>query len=352
MNTASIHTGSSSTRRQFLKTAAASLAYATAPYVLGSDKAGSRPPIVGSGEHKYECIHDWGALPDGIVYGNTHGVAQDSEGFIYISHTVHESSPLDHTVVVFDREGRFVRSWGGAYKGGAHGLHHVVENGVEYFYICDTQRKLLVKTTLTGDLVWSRGCPYEESGLYKQPEEYIPTNVATAPDGRVFVSDGYGRNYVHVYRPDGSYVKSFGGSGRSAGRLWVPHGLMVDTRGDAPVLAIADRSNSRIAYYSLDGEHLSVVGGDLRRPCHFHERNGVLLIPDLQSRVTLFDRSNRLITHLGDGGTYEGLRDKARSAFTPGKFVAPHGAIFDRDGNIFVVEWVTVGRVTKLQRVT
>ena len=72
----------------------------------------------------------------------------------------------------------------------------------------------------------------------------------------------------------------------------------------------------------------------------------------LKSRVTLFDRNDTLIAHLGDGGDFAGIRTQGREAFTPGKFIAPHGGIFDSHGNIFIVEWVEVGRVTKLRRVS
>ncbi|MEO7652385.1 MAG: hypothetical protein ABIZ80_18120 [Bryobacteraceae bacterium] len=94
----------------------------------------------------------------------------------------------------------------------------------------------------------------------------------------------------------------------------------------------------------------------VRWPSVFDFRGDLLLMPDLKAVVTLFDRSNKPIVHLGDGRqpdgkTFEGIRDKERSAFAAGQFVAPHGACFDRAGNIFVSEWVEVGRVTKLRRV-
>lgn len=338
-------------RRQFIRTVvAASTAAMAAPYVRTADRTGAHLPVVGTGEHVYECIHDWGELPSGIVYGNTHGVAQDAMGFIHVLHTVHASSPRGDAVVVFDPAGRFVRSWGAEFRGGAHGMHLARENGREYFYLCDTVRRLLVKTTLAGEVIWTRGCPFE-TGLYKQLDEYRPTNVATAPDGTVFVADGYGRNFIHVYHPDGSYQRSFGGTGDGPGRLSVPHGLMVDTRGEQPRLVVADRKNRRLQYFSLDGRALAVVTEELRQPCHFDQRGPVLLIPDLKSRVTLFDGQDRLITHLGDGGDFIGLRTQPRTAFTPGRFVAPHSAIFGHDGDIFVVEWVEVGRVTRLRRI-
>ncbi len=338
-------------RRQFLKTGATvSAAIATgAPFIIAQDKAGAKAPILGSGAHQYEAIHDWGALPADIAYGNTHGVAEDSQGRIYIKHTVHKTSMKADAVVVFDAEGKFITSWGAEFRGGAHGMHIVKEGKDEFFYLCDTGRKKVVKTTLEGKVVWERGCP-SETGGYKSPTEYVPTNVATAPDGTVFVADGYGRNYIHIYKPDGTYVKTFGGSGKTPGHTSTPHGLMVDTRGPKPLLAVADRNNRRIQYFTLEGEHAGFVTEELRAPCHFHLHGTDLLIPDLEARVTIFNKENKLITHLGDGGHYNGIRDKARSAFSPGKFVAPHGGIFDRQGNIFIVEWVEVGRVTKLRK--
>ena len=340
-------------RRDFIRLGAtASAAFlAGAPFIRAADKAGNRTAVVGSGEHTYEAIHDWGELPADIAYGNTHGVAEDAQGRIYIKHTVHASSRKADAVVVFDADGKFIKSWGAEFKGGAHGMHLAREGGKEYFYLCDTARRKLVKTTLDGEVVWERGCP-DETGGYKGENEYIPTNVAIAPDGTVFVADGYGRNYIHIYRPDGTYVRTFGGSGKAPGHMRTPHGLMVDTRGTEPLLVVADRSNARLQYFTLEGKHVKFVTEELREPCHFHQRGDLLLIPDLKSRVTLFDRNNKLVAHLGDGGDYKGVRDKAREAFTPGKFVAPHSAIFDSHGNIFVVEWVEVGRVTKLRKVS
>ena len=125
---------SESSRRQFLGTAAA--AVAAAPVILGAtNKAGGAKPILGEGEHKYEAIHDWGELPSRIKYGNTHGVVRDSQGHIYVHHTVHATSESADSVVVFDDKGKFVRSWGKQYKGGAHGLHLQKEGNTEYLYL-------------------------------------------------------------------------------------------------------------------------------------------------------------------------------------------------------------------------
>lgn len=333
-------------RREVLATGAA-LALG-APRIFAQDKSGLGPIILGDGAHRYEAIHDWGQLPANQKYGNTHGVCEDSQGRIYIKHTVGAGAAREDAVVVYDADGKFVTSWGREFKGGAHGLHIRREGADEFLYLCDCVRGVVEKTDLKGEPVWTLKAP-PQAGVYGNPADFKPTNVAIAPNGDVYVGDGYGRSWIHHYTAKAEYVRSFGGPGKEAGRLNCPHGLMVDTRGAAPRLVVADRGNRRLQYFGLDGRHLGFVTSELRSPCHFHERGGVLVIPDLEARVTLFDQDNKLIVHLGDGGSFA-LRAKPRSEFIPGKFIAPHSAIFDHAGNIFVVEWVEAGRVTKLRK--
>jgi hypothetical protein len=116
---------------------------------------------VGEGDFRYEAIHDWGELPAQIKYGNTHGVCEDSNGNIYIHHTVNAASESHDTMVVFDAKGKFVKSWGKEFKGGAHGLHIRKEGSTEYLYLCDTKRSLVVKTTLAGEEVFTLTYPKE-----------------------------------------------------------------------------------------------------------------------------------------------------------------------------------------------
>jgi hypothetical protein len=341
-------------RRTFLKTAAA----LTAPMVLGADdKAGTKLPVIGSGNHTYEVHHDWGELPKNIAYGNTHGVVEDSKGHIYVHHTVNAASESSDSMVVFDEKGKFVKSWGREFKGGAHGLHIRNEGSTEYLYLCDTARGVVVKATLDGETVWSIGYP-EQSDAYKpgpdgKKPKWSPTNLAIAPNGDIYVGDGYGSSYILVYNSNGEYQRTFGGKGKEAGKLDCPHGIIVDTRGPKPVLTVADRGNARIQRFTLAGEHIDFVDGT-KMPCHFNYfNNGDVVIPDLGARVTVLDKNNQVIEHLGDDSDtkWRDTRKLTRDHFTPGKFVCPHGACFDHAGNIFVVEWVEVGRVTKLRKV-
>jgi sugar lactone lactonase YvrE len=340
-----------------VKTAGTALIAGVGPTILiAADKAGSKRLILGSGDHRYAVYHDWGELPSKISYGNTHGVKTDSNGLIYIHHTVHKNSVSDHSVVVYDPKGKFVTSWGGEFAGGAHGLHINKEGSEEFLYFCDIRRNIVVKTDLKGNHVMTLGYP-SESEAYKPKAgmlpRYRPTNLAIASNGDIYVGDGYGSSYVSQYDKNGNFVRSFGGGKTdSAGDLNVPHGIMIDERGGKEELLVADRSNKRLQYFALDGKHSRFVA-NVDLPCHFDiYKNGDLLIPDLARRVTILDKNNNLAVHLGEGlDDWGERRKKSRDHFLRGKFICPHGACYDREGNIFVVEWVEIGRVTKLQKV-
>jgi hypothetical protein len=398
------------TRRGFLMAGAVG---AVAPFIKAEDKTGSKYPILGDGEHKYECIHDWGQLPSNIKYGNTHSVCEDAQGHIYIHHTVYKDSPSPDSVVVFDEKGKFVRSWGPQFRGGAHGMHLRKEGKTEYLYFCDEKHGIITKRTLKGEEVWTMGYPQDSPIYQKGPGStgpggaaglnYRPTNIAIAPNGDFWVGDGYGSYYMFHYSVANStaypkLVNVFGGpaptpapargggrgpggapgggapgagapgggapgagGGRAAAaprppapidQMNNPHGNMVDLRDPAkPILLVADRGHGRIVRYTLDDKPIDIVEGT-RQPCHFHEFKGNVVVPDLAGPVHILDKDNKVVVSMGGGkeGNPPRTTDD-RSKFVPGQFVNPHGAIFDRNGNIFVAEWVEIGRVTKLRKV-
>src|SRR4029079_12664569 len=271
--------------------------------------------------------------------------------------------------VVFDQKGKFIRSWGKEFKGVAHGLHIRKEGSDEFLYLTvnaanprqtppPEMQAVVIKATPRGEIVWKiQGPP--DVDAYKQPaadgtaKRYNPTNVAIAPNGDIYVGDGYGSYFVHQYNNRGGYIRTLRRNGSEAGQLKEPHGIWVDTRSSTPILVVADRRNNRLQRFTLDGAHIDFVPG-CRLPCHFDEQKGTVVIPDLHGRVTLIDKKNDVIEHLGDSkdpNWNNPLRTQPRTSFIPGQFICPHGACFDHEGNIFVVEWVEVGRVTKLRKV-
>ena len=230
---------------------------------------------------------------------------------------------------------------GAEFRGGAHGLDLRKEHGQEFLYHCDINRRLVVKTTLDGEVVWQKGVP-KEPGVYQSEKNWCPTNVAFAPDGDIFVGDGYGSSYIHRYTKDGDYVQLVCKPGSGAGQVSCPHGLWVDERNGDPKLAVADRGNRRIQYMTFDGQFMSFLKEGMRQPCHIHfNAKGEMLVPDLQSVVTILDKDNKVIVQLCDGDP-SNLRDAPREKFIPGKFVHPHAAIWINPRDIVVVEWVPI----------
>lgn len=305
---------------------------------------------VGNGSHTYEIVEGWGKLPKGVEYGYTHGVVTDAQDRVY----VHNRSK--DAVIVFDREGNFLSLWGEEFAAGAHGMFLSQEGDAEYLYLADPDRHLVAKTTLDGTILWKIGPP-PLSHVYDSPDKYKPTDVAVAPNGDVYVGDGYGQSWVHQYNTNAEWVRSWGGPGSEPGKMRCPHGLWVDTRGAAPVLLVADRGNNRIQTFSLVGEHIGFVTYDLRLPCCFFQFEDEVYIPDLHSRVTILDKNNLLVAHIGDNPgawTKQGWPNRPaedlQAEIKVGKFSSPHAACVDSHGDLYVVEWIATGRLTKLRR--
>lgn len=349
-----------SNRREFIKTAGVAAMTATlGPTIVGAeDKAGTKLPVVGSGEFQYEVTHGWGELPSHIKWGETHGVAIDSQGFVYIKHRTRiAEAPMD-SIAVFDPKGKFVRSWGQQYHGGGHGIDIRKDGNEEFLYLC-VSTGTVVKATLKGEEVWTKGRPME-TGKYDDPKAlFKPTNICFAPDGGFYVADGYGSHFIHQYDKDTKWVRTWGGFGDQPGQFKTPHGLWLDDRpGREPTVVVCDRANARLQVFTLDGKFIRMVDG-VSFPAHLETRGDVMLCPDLHARITLLDKDNKVITHLGydQQWTTQVLGDGKfpvrgnPALWQPGSFIHPHDACFDHAGNIFVVEWVPTGRVSFLRKV-
>jgi hypothetical protein len=348
------------TRRAFVKaTAAFGVAMAGFPAILrAEDKAGTKPIIVGSGDHTYEWIENWAKLPDGKRFGNTHAVVETADKKIFI----HNASPTGDATCIFDADGNFIGSWGKQFAGGAHGMDIRSEGGTEFLYLAPTGMHKVFKTTLAGEVVMELDYPKAARDVkngaivpdYTSARKFVPTFVALPANGDFYITDGYGSSYVHRYDAKGNYLQSWGGLGAEPGKMNCPHGIWVDTREAEPSLVIADRANQRLQWFTMDGKFIKLVTEEMRHPCMFDQRGGDLLVPDIDGKVTILDRDNKLITHLGDNPDKKqwfnnGVKQKDTK---PGQFCTPHSARFDSEGNIYVVEWLPYGRVTKLKKIT
>ena len=348
-------------RRQFLKTSVTAAGAAiAAPTILRAIElpAGGPGSIQGEGQHKYEWLHEWIKLPEDVKLGNSHGVQEDSQHRIYIHHM---GTP---SMLVVDHDGNVIKTWGKEYSSGAHGLQLRKEGNEEFLYLALTGQHRVVKANLDGEVVYELKYP-KEASLYKDKDgkkdsdcHYVPTNIAFAPNGDFYVADGYGLNYIHRYNIKGEYQDTFAGTGSEPGKVKCCHGIYTDSRSGSPLLAVADRENNRIQYFTLDGKHHSFVQGKaddgiIRRPCHFDVRGSDILIPDLRGRVTVLDKDNKAAAELFDNPDAGKRANNGvpKNQWADGQFICPHGAIWDSEGNIIVVEWVAPGRITKLRHV-
>ncbi len=325
----------------------------------------SENPIIGSGEFVYECHHNWDrpGLPDGYEYGNaSHGIAFDSQGLIYISHNGNPGS-----IFVFDGDGRFVKAMAEMHNAGpaakGHGVSIRKEGSEEFLYLAPADSAMaFTKMSLTGEVIWQKNratINHESDGLLEDPElGFKLTKISFRPDGGYYLGDGYGSHYIFEYDGHDRFVRALGGYGTATGKFSTPHGHWLDDRDGTPKLVVADRANMRLQWFGMDGQYLQSLAGFLF-PADIDLQGEFLLVPDLHARLTILNGRNEVVAQLGDDETWRqavladnfAMRGQPEQ-WRPGRFVHPHDARFDAEGNIYVAEWVRTGRITKLVRKT
>ena len=324
---------------------------------------------MGEGEHQYEVIHNWPILPSKFTWQTTHNVALDAEQNLYVMHEGKRDQKDHPSIFVFDPMGRFIRAFGSQFQGGGHGIEIRTEGKEQFIYVTSyLGLNSFAKMSLTGDLVWYQRAPMA-SGRYSEGADtslagkwgrksFMPTDFAFHPtDGSFYLADGYGAHCIHRFDSDGNYLSTIGSPGKDDGQFNLPHGIWIDTRGKGePTLVVTDRSNNRMQWFTLDGKHLKTMTDPFTLPANIDVLGDLMLIPDLASRLCLLDKDNKP-TLLGHDPQWDkhlkaskGKLRKQPQRWIDGKFVHPHDACFDPDGNIFVAEWVSTGRVTKLRK--
>jgi hypothetical protein len=355
-------------RRRFLKTSAAMAALGVAaPAIhLPRSSASQSELVIGEGEHRYRVQHHWPQLPSPFTWQTTHNVAVDSANNLYVIHEGREDQKEHPSIFVFDPEGKLIRSFGSRFQGGGHGIEVRQEGSEEFLYVAAYQQvKTIAKLTLAGETIWEQRAPrgserYNEEE-YAHPKKvwgrdrFMPTNFAFLDDGGFLLADGYGAFLIHHYDKDGKWVSCFGGEGAGQGTFNTPHGLWIDRRkADQPVIVVTDRAHDTLQRFQMDGTYIDTLT-DFGLPANIDIQGDFMLVPELKARLSILDRDNQVVARLGEdvqriSGDREIRNDEKK--WIDGKFVHPHDACFDREGNIFVAEWVASGRITKLTKVT
>lgn len=310
--------------------------------------AASRTPedvILKAGPLSFQWMPDWLQVPEGTTLGNTHGcVAEAPNGEILFN------TDAEHAVVRVATDGKWVSHFGKDLKGGLHGMAITEVDGEARITVSHLGRHEVLQYDSKGKLQWKLGWP-QESGKYESANQFRPTAVALAPDGSLFVADGYGLSWVHKYDAERNYLFSFGGLGSERGQMRTPHGLAMDTRGEEPVLIVCDRENQRLQTFDMKGQCTGVYKGDLRRPCSASIWGKYLAVADLAGRVTILDETFKLVGHLGDNPDPKrrAVNGVPLEQWKNGEFLSPHGISWGSDGSLYVQDWNRLGRVTKLK---
>jgi NHL repeat len=290
------------------------------------------PTTLGTGKYRYEVAENWAKLPDGWEFLDVAAVAIDSKDRVYVFNRG------AHPMIVFDRDGKFLRSWGEGLFKRAHGVHVGPD---ESLYCTDDGDHTVRKCTLEGKVLLEIGVP-EKPAPYMSGKAFNRcTHTALAPNGDIYVSDGYGNARVHKYSPDGKPLLSWGEPGCDPGQFNIPHNICCDPDG---WVYVADRENHRVQVFDGAGKYES-QWNNLHRPCGLYmepRRHPVCYIgeigptmpvnreaPNLGPRISIVDHQGNLLGRLGDTRPgYERLD----------QFIAPHGMAVDSRGDIYVGE--------------
>jgi peptidylamidoglycolate lyase len=299
--------------------------------------------ILGHNNKRYKINTRWSqADVSRNPVNDCHEMVQDRKGRIILL-----TNETKNNVLIYNKNGKLLNSWGTDYPG-AHGLTLFNENGPDVLFICDNNRHQVIKTTIDGKVLMTLDYP-KETGEYTKPEEYTPTETAIAPNGDIYVADGYGKDFIIQYDAKGNYIRHFGGRGNETKNLKNAHGVCIDNRDKKnPVLMVTSRQQNAFKRFTLDGNYLNTIalpGAWVCRPVinGDHLYAAVLQSNSRQGQqsgfVTILDRENKVVSNLA-GSTPEYKNGELSEMYQTIKaFQYPHDVCVDDEGSLYIAQW-------------
>ncbi len=288
--------------------------------------------LYGSGKYTYELVEGWAKLPAGWSFVDVGGISIDSQDRLYILNR----GP--HPVIILDRDGNFLGSWGEGYFKRPHGSRIVPGNII---YCTDDGSHTISKFTMDGKLQSVIGNKDKPSDTgYVQKKDLMeslatikhgglpfnrPTGIARSSTGELFATDGYGNARVHKFTPDGKLITSWGEPGTAPGHFNLPHNVWIDKYDR---LWVSDRENNRMQQFDTNGKLLA-IWMDLFRPTDvFIDKDEIVYISEIRPGVSIFTIDGRLLARW-----YNEEKNPATDLF-----ISPHAIAVDSRGDIYVGE--------------
>jgi len=289
---------------------------------------------LGGGDWVFEPVENWPRLPEEIGIadlGDVAGLAVDAQDRVYMFNRG------KHPVIVLDREGKVLRTWGHGLFSNPHAAHIGPD---ETIYLTDNGDHTVRKFSLDGKLLLQIGTPNTPAEFMCGKPFCRCTHTALSPEGDIYVSDGYGNACVHKFAPDGRHLFSWGHSGTGPGEFNLPHNICCDAEG---LVYVADRENHRIQVFDGKGRYIRQVN-NLHRPCGlaiFGGHSPSFLVGELGPYQPVNRATPNIgprLSIMGNDGTLLARLGGPKAGRAPGEFLAPHSVALDSRGDLYVGE--------------
>ena len=292
-----------------------------------------------SAEVAYDFVPDFIQPPPGKAQiGNGHGeIAVDSAGLIYVS--VQEK---DAGIQVYGTDGKFIKAL--KLPPSVHGFVIRKDEGQEYIFGAVLGEQRVFKAKLDGTIVMeipTTAFPAEQA----KPGLKL-TNCDIAPNGDIYVVDGYGKSWIFVFDRTGKFKKVFGGPDEPL-KLANAHKIFIDKRFEPARLMICDRGHKRMLHTDLDGNLIGVIAENMRNPSSASFYGDLMCVAEIAGRVSVWNKDNKMVAELGANPKTTNTPKIEPKDWQQGVVTSPHGISFDNQGNILETEWNQWGRVLR-----